>query len=176
MSKIKKFLDFITGYTGFSNKLNRMVNRERTPDGVNIPTTMTSEQVLELYSMIKDYVSPVGDVDGVTITWQNSQVEKGVVNMLSFDRQYFPIYKITGLDSFIVYANLKVKNDVNMSELELEINSAKAQLASEDFILEWKKVNPTPNIRRSVEDFMMSLVVKHKSYKPPVQKRMRRAA
>jgi len=163
MSKIKKFLDFITGYTSFSNKLNRMVNRERTVDYGDVFTTMTPEQILELYSMIKDYVSPVGDVDGVTITWQQSRVERGVVNMLAFDRHYLPIYQITGLDSFIVYANLKVREGVNISELELEINSAKAQLASEDFILERK-------IGASV------LTVKHKSYKPPVQKRMRRAA
>ncbi len=174
MSKIKKFLDFITGYTNFSNKLNRMVNRERTPDGGNIPTTMTQEQILELYSMIKDYVSPVGDVDGVTITWQQSQVIKGVVNMLAFDGHYFPIYKITGLDSFIVYSNLKVKNSVNMSDLELELNSAKSQLASEDFILEWGKVDMRKY--RDIRDAEWILTVKHKSYKPPVQKRMRRVA
>jgi len=150
MSKIKKFLDFITGYTSFSNKLNRMVNRERTPDEGNIPTTMTSEQILELYSMIKDYVSPVGDVDGVTITWQQS------------------IYKITGLDSFIVYANLKVKNSVNMSDLELELNSAKSQLASEDFILGWEKVDMRKY--RDIRDAEWVLTIKHKSYKQPVQK------
>lgn len=174
MSKIKKFLDFITGYTSFSNKLNRMVNRERTPDEDNITTTMTPEQILELYSMIKDYVSPVGDVDGVTITWQQSRVERGVVNMLAFDRHYLPIYQITGLDSFIVYANLKVREGVNISELELEINSAKAQLASEDFILEWEKVDMRKY--RDIRDAEWVLTVKHKSYKPPVQKRMRRAA
>ncbi len=174
MSKIKKFLDFITGYTGFSNKLNRMVNRERTPDVGNIPTTITPEQILELYSMIKDYVSPVGDINGVTITWQQSRVERGVVNMLAFDGHYSPIYKITGLDSFIVYANLKVKSSVNMSDLELELNSAKSQLASEDFILGYEKVDMRKY--RDIRDAEWVLTIKHKSYKPPVQKRMRRVA
>ena len=94
--------------------------------------------------------------------------------MLSFDRQYFPIYKITGLDSFIVYANLKVKSNVNMSDLELELNSAKAQLASEDFILGYEKVDMRKY--RDVRDAEWVLTIKHKSYKPPVQKRMRRAA
>lgn len=29
MGKIKKFLDYITGYTSYQSKLNRMVNRTR---------------------------------------------------------------------------------------------------------------------------------------------------
>jgi len=160
MSKIKKFLDFITGYTSFSNKLNRMVNRERTPDVGNIPTTMTPEQILELYSMIKDYIAPVGDIEGVEVRWQEATVDRGVVNMKLRDRS--------------AYSNLKVKNSVNMSDLELELNSAKAQLASEDFILGWEKVDMRKY--RDIRDAEWILTVKHKSYKPPVQKRMRRVA
>ena len=159
MSKIKKFLDFITGYTSFSNKLNRMVNRDRQVD-IPIPNTNTLsvEEILELYSLIKDYVSPVGDITGVELQWKTAKIGPNCVEM--------PNIAIRGLDSFMVYATLILSKDVDFHVLESEIESAKSQLESEDFILECE-------IRSSRSAI---LTIKHRSYIQPVQKRMRRAA
>ena len=174
MSKIKKFLDFITGYTSFNNKLNKMVNRDREIKATN--PSLSTDEILELYSLVKDYVSSVGDIPGVEITWQKTasmqslRDDSNYISMKSFKGGY-TTNDIKGLDSFMVQANLKITSDVNMDELINEINSSINQLESEDFILEWKVLD-----EKNFQPVKMQLVVKHKSYNQPVPKRMRRAA
>jgi len=174
MSKIKKFLDFITGYTSFNNKLNKMVNRDRQVKEIN--PSLSTDDILELYSLIKDYVSSVGDIPGVEIRWQETALMQSLrdnsnyVSMISF-RGHHTTNNIQGLDSFMVQANLIITSDVNMDELINEINSSINQLESEDFILEWKVLD-----EKNFQPVKMQLVVKHKSYNQPVQKRMRRVA
>ena len=176
MSKIKKFLDFITGYTSFNNKLNRMVNRDREIKATN--PDLSTDEILELYSLIKDYVSSVGDIPGVEITWQETEVGPNYVSVKSFPYtttwRYHTSNNIQGLDSFMVQASLVMSNDVNIDEVFQEINSAKAQLESEDFKIEWEMIDM--NQFRHVRDRICNLTIKHKSYNQPVPKRMRRAA
>jgi hypothetical protein len=179
MSKIKKFLDFITGYTSFNNKLNRMVNRDREVVVTN--PSLSTDEILDLYSLIKDYLSSVGDIPGVSIMWQETEVGPNYVSMKSLEVQAIarlPMrlggYNIEGLNSFRVQANLVMSDDVNFDEVLQEINSAKAQLESEDFKLEWEMVDM--NQFRHVRDRICNLTIKHKSYNQPVPKRMRRAA
>ena len=176
MSKIKKFLDFITGYTSFNNKLNRMVNRDREIKATN--PDLSTDEILELYSLIKDYVSSVGDIPGVEITWQKTEVGPNYVSVKSFPYtttwRYHTSNNIQSLDSFMVQASLVMSNDVNIDEVFQEINSAKAQLESEDFKLELEMIDMRQF--RHVRDRICNLTVKHKSYSQPVPKRMRRAA
>ena len=176
MSKIKKFLDFITGYTSFNNKLNRMVNRDREIKATN--PDLSTDEILELYSLIKDYVSSVGDIPGVEITWQETEVGPNYVSVKSFPYtttwRYHTSNNIQGLDSFMVQASLVMSDDVNIDEVFQEINSAKAQLESEDFKIEWEMIDM--NQFRHVRDRICNLTIKHKSYNQPVPKRMRRAA
>ena len=176
MSKIKKFLDFITGYTSFNNKLNRMVNRDREIKATN--PDLSTDEILELYSLIKDYVSSVGDIPGVEITWQKTEVGPNYVSVKSFPYtttwRYHTSNNIQSLDSFMVQASLVMSNDVNIDEVFQEINSAKAQLESEDFKIEWEMIDM--NQFRHVRDRICNLTIKHKSYNQPVPKRMRRAA
>lgn len=176
MSKIKKFLDFITGYTSFNNKLNRMVNRDREIKATN--PDLSTDEILELYSLIKDYVSSVGDIPGVEITWQETEVGPNYVSVKSFPYtttwRYHTSNNIQSLDSFMVQASLVMSNDVNIDEVFQEINSAKAQLESEDFKIEWEMIDM--NQFRHVRDRICNLTIKHKSYSQPAPKRMRRAA
>jgi len=168
MSKIKKFLDFITGYTSFNNKLNRMVNRDRQVVETN--PSLSTDEILELYSLVKDYLSSIGDIPGVSIMWQKTEVGPNYVWMKSLEGGY-NTNNIEGLNSFRVQANLSITSDVNMDELINEIKSSMSQLESEDFILEWKVLD-----EKNFQPVKMQLVVKHKSYNQPVPKRMRRAA
>jgi hypothetical protein len=168
MSKIKKFLDFITGYTSFNKKLDRMVNRNREVVATN--PSLSTDEILDLYSLIKDYLSSIGDIPGVSITWQKTEVGPNYVWMKSLEGGY-NTNNIEGLNSFRVQANLSITSDVNMDELINEINSSMSQLESEDFILEWKVLD-----EKNFQPVKMQLVVKHKSYEAPVPKRMRRAA
>ena len=176
MSKIKKFLDFITGYTSFNNKLNKMVNRDREIKATN--PDLSTDEILELYSLIKDYVSSVGDIPGVEITWQETEVVPNYVSVKSFPYtttwRYHTSNNIQSLDSFMVQASLVMSNDVNIDEVFQEINSAKAQLESEDFKIEWDMIDM--NQFRHVRVRICNLTIKHKSYSQPVPKRMRRAA
>ena len=176
MSKIKKFLDFITGYTSFNNKLNKMVNRDREIKATN--SDLSTDEILELYSLIKDYVSSVGDIPGVEITWQETEVGPNYVSVKSFPYtttwRYHTSNNIQSLDSFMVQAILVMSNDVNIDEVFQEINSAKAQLESEDFKIEWEMIDM--NQFRNVRDRICNLTIKHKSYSQPAPKRMRRAA
>ena len=176
MSKIKKFLDFITGYTSFNNKLNKMVNRDREIKATN--SDLSTDEILELYSLIKDYVSSVGDIPGVEITWQETEVGPNYVSVKSFPYtttwRYHTSNNIQSLDSFMVQASLVMSNDVNIDEVFQEINSAKAQLESEDFKIEWEMIDM--NQFRNVRDRICNLNIKHKSYSQPAPKRMRRAA
>ena len=168
MSKIKKFLDFITGYTSFNKKLDRMVNRDREVVATN--PSLSTDEILELYSLVKDYLSSIGDIPGVSIMWQKTEVGPNYVWMKSLEGGY-NTNNIEGLNSFRVQANLSITSDVNMDELINEINSSMSQLESEDFILEWKVLD-----EKNFQPVKMQLVVKHKSYNQPVPKRMRRAA
>jgi len=176
MSKIKKFLDFITGYTSFNKKLDRMVNRDREVVATN--PSLSTDEILDLYSLIKDYLSSVGDIPGVSITWQETEVGPNYVSMKSFSYtttwRHHASNNIEGLNSFRVQANLVMSDDVNFDEVLQEINSAKSQLESEDFKLEWEMVDMDQF--RHVRDRICNLTIKHKSYEAPVQKRMRRAA
>ena len=182
MSKIKKFLDFITGYTSFNNKLNIMVNRDREIKATN--PDLSTDEILELYSLIKDYVSSVGDIPGVEITWQETEVGPNYVSVKLLPCgsgrivTYLP-NRIQSLDSFMVQATLKIDKGSDFKQIEMEIDSAKAQLESEDFILEW--VRDTGIIGKAEDiinyvDVYNKLIIKHKSYNQPVPKRMRRAA
>jgi hypothetical protein len=168
MSKIKKFLDFITGYTSFNKKLDRMVNRDRQVVATN--PSLSTDEILDLYSLIKDYLSSIGDIPGVSIMWQKTEVGPNYVCMKSLEGGY-NTNNIEGLNSFRVQANLSITSDVNMDELINEIKSSMSQLESEDFILEWKVLD-----EKNFQPVKMQLVVKHKSYNQPVTKRMRRAA
>ena len=168
MSKIKKFLDFITGYTSFNKKLDRMVNRDREVVATN--PSLSTDEILELYSLVKDYLSSIGDIPGVSIMWQKTEVGPNYVWMKSLEGGY-NTNNIEGLNSFRVQANLSITSDVNMDELINEIKSSMSQLESEDFILEWKVLD-----EKNFQPVKMQLVVKHKSYNQPVPKRMRRAA
>ena len=167
MSKIKKFLDFITGYTSFNNKLNRMVNRDRQVVETN--PSLSTDEILELYSLVKDYLSSIGDIPGVSIMWQKTEVGPNYVWMKSLEGGY-NTNNIEGLNSFRVQGSLSITSDVNMDELINEIKSSMSQLESEDFILEWKVLD-----EKNFQPVKMQLVVKHKSYNQPVPKRMRRA-
>jgi len=167
MSKIKKFLDFITGYTSFNKKLDRMVNRNREVVATN--PSLSTDEILDLYSLIKDYLSSIGDIPGVSITWQKTEVGPNYVWMKSLEGGY-NTNNIEGLNSFRVQGSLSITSDVNMDELINEIKSSMSQLESEDFILEWKVLD-----EKNFQPVKMQLVVKHKSYNQPVPKRMRRA-
>jgi hypothetical protein len=171
MSKIKKFLDFITGYTSFNKKLDRMVNRDREVVATN--PSLSTDEILDLYSLIKDYLSSIGDIPGVSIMWQKTEVGPNYVWMKSLEGGY-NTNNIEGLNSFRVQANLVISDDVNVDEVLQEINSAKAQLESEDFKLEWE----VADMRRfrNIRNRICNLTIKHKSYEEPVQKRMRRAS
>jgi hypothetical protein len=171
MSKIKKFLDFITGYTSFNKKLDRMVNRDREVVATN--PSLSTDEILDLYSLIKDYLSSVGDIPGASIMWQKTEVGPNYVWMKSLEGGY-NTNNIEGLNSFRVQANLVVSDDVNFDEVLQEINSAKSQLESEDFKLEWEMVDMRRF--RNIRNRICKLTIKHKSYEEPVQKRMRRAA
>ena len=124
MSKIKKFLDFITGYTSFNNKLNRMVNRDRQVVETN--PSLSTDEILELYSLVKDYLSSIGDIPGVSIMWQKTEVGPNYVWMKSLEGGY-NTNNIEGLNSFRVQANLSITSDVNMDELINEIKSSMSQ-------------------------------------------------
>jgi hypothetical protein len=171
MSKIKKFLDFITGYTSFNKKLDRMVNRDREVVATN--PSLSTDEILDLYSLIKDYLSSIGDIPGVSIMWQKTEVGPNYVWMKSLEGGY-NTNNIEGLNSFRVQANLVISDDVNFDEVLQEINSAKSQLESEDFKLEWEMVDMRRF--RNIRNRICNLTIKHKSYEAPVQKRMRRAA
>ena len=171
MSKIKKFLDFITGYTSFNKKLDRMVNRDREVVATN--PSLSTDEILDLYSLIKDYLSSIGDIPGVSIMWQKTEVGPNYVWMKSIEGGY-NTNNIEGLNSFRVQANLVISDDVNFDEVLQEINSAKSQLESEDFKLEWEMVDMRRF--RNIRSRICNLNIKHKSYEAPVQKRMRRAA
>jgi hypothetical protein len=175
MSKIKKFLDFITGYTSFNKKLDRIVNRDREVVATN--PSLSTDEILDLYSLIKDYLSSVGDIPGVSIMWQKTEVGPNYVWMKSLGG--YNTNNIEGLNSFRVQGTLKIDKGSDFKQIEMEIDSAKSQLESEDFILEW--VRDTEIIGKAEDiinyvDVYNKLTVKHKSYKAPVQKRMRRAA
>ena len=96
MSKIKKFLDFITGYTSFNKKLDRMVNRDREVVATN--PSLSTDEILDLYSLIKDYLSSIGDIPGVSITWQETEVGPNYVWMKSLEGGY-NTNNIEGLNS-----------------------------------------------------------------------------
>lgn len=56
MGKIKKFLDYITGYTSYQNKLNRMVNRSREYQAeprVTGHSQMTADEILETFQRLE---------------------------------------------------------------------------------------------------------------------------
>jgi hypothetical protein len=171
MSKIKKFLDFITGYTSFNKKLDRMVNRDREVVATN--PSLSTDEILDLYSLIKDYLSSIGDIPGASIMWQETEVGPNYVSMKSLEGEY-NTNNIEGLNSFRVQANLVMSDDVNVDEVLQEINSATAQLDSEDFKLEWEMADMRRF--RNIRSRICNLNIKHKSYEAPVQKRMRRAA
>jgi hypothetical protein len=166
MGKIKKFLDYITGYTSYQNKLNRMVNRRRdieveeTPRGNN---TMTPEEIMETFSMIKDYLTLISDNEGVQITWPRVQIDTSWRNPASglavyqFETNY-KSYTISSLSTFIITGRIKISDVVNMEEFKIDFNSCKSQLKSEDFELEW-------NMTKS--NHFGEITVRHISCKKP---------
>jgi len=145
MGKIKKFLDYITGYTSYQNKLDRMVNRTReyqVEPQVTGNSQMTSDEILETFSMIREYLSLLSDTDGVQIIWQRykenpTSLLQGL-GLYQFETNYLS-HTITSLDNFIIYAQLKITKDVDMKQFQSDFESCKSQLKSEDFVLEWNK-------------------------------------
>ena len=149
MGKIQKFIDFITGYSSYKKGIDQMANRVRNFDTQPQNSDLTSNQKLELLNMIKDYCSGISDLNGVDLRWQDIQTP------------------YSDLKSFQVTATVKIQPE-SQSDFDTELQSAKSQLKSEDFVLEY-----VPELYRNGQG---TIVVHHKSYSPPKTKRMRRAA
>lgn len=145
MGKIKKFLDYITGYTSYQSKLNRMVNRTREYQAgpqVTGNSQMTADEILETFSMIKDYLTLLSDTAGVQVIWprykKNPTALLQGLGLFQFETNYLS-HTITSLNNFIIHAQLKISKDVDMKQFQLDFESCKSQLKAEDFILEWYK-------------------------------------
>jgi hypothetical protein len=145
MDKIKKFLDYITGYTSYQSKLNRMVNRTREYQAgpqVTGNSQMTADEILETFSMIKDYLTLLSDTAGVQVIWprykKNPTALLQGLGLFQFETNYLS-HTITSLNNFIIHAQLKISKDVDMKQFQLDFESCKSQLKAEDFILEWHK-------------------------------------
>ena len=149
MGKIQKFIDFITGYSSYKRGIDQMANRVRNFDPQPQNSDLTPNQKVELLNMIKDYCNGMSDLNGVDLRWQDIQTP------------------YSDLKSFQVTATVKIQPE-SQSDFDTELQSAKSQLKSEDFVLEY-----VPELYRNGSG---TIVVNHKSYSPPKTKRMRRAA
>jgi hypothetical protein len=149
MGKIQKFIDFITGYSSYKRGIDQMVNRVRNFDPQPQNSDLTPNQKVELLNMIKDYCNGISDLNGVDLRWKDIQTP------------------YSDLKSFQVTATVKIQPE-SQSDFDTELQSAKSQLKSEDFVLEY-----VPELYRNGTG---TIVVNHKSYSPPKTKRMRRAA
>ena len=149
MGKIQKFIDFITGYSSYKRSVDQMANRVRNFDPQPQNSDLTPNQKVELLNMIKDYCNGMSDLNGVDLRWQDIQTP------------------YSDLKSFQVTATVKIQPE-SQSDFDTELQSAKSQLKSEDFVLEY-----VPELYRNGSG---TIVVNHKSYSPPKTKRMRRAA
>ncbi len=149
MGKIQKFIDFITGYSSYKKGIDQMANRVRNFDTQPQNSDLTPNQKVELLNMIKDYCSGISDLNGVDLRWQDIQTP------------------YSDLKSFQVTATVKIQPE-SQNDFYTELQSAKSQLKSEDFVLEY-----VPELYRNGQG---TIVVHHKSYSPPKTKRMRRAA
>jgi hypothetical protein len=149
MGKIQKFIDFITGYSSYKRGIDQMANRVRNFDPQPQNSDLTPNQKVELLNMIKDYCNGMSDLNGVDLRWQDIQTP------------------YSDLKSFQVTATVKIQPE-SQSDFDTELQSAKSQLKSEDFVLEY-----VPELYRNGTG---TIVVNHKSYSPPKTKRMRRAA
>lgn len=149
MGKIQKFIDFITGYSSYKKGIDQMANRVRNFDTQPQNSDLTPNQKVELLNMIKDYCNGMSDLNGVDLRWQDIQTP------------------YSDLKSFQVSATVKIQPE-SQSDFDTELQSAKSQLKSEDFVLEY-----VPELYRNGTG---TIVVNHKSYSPPKTKRMRRAA
>jgi hypothetical protein len=149
MGKIQKFIDFITGYSSYKRGVDQMANRVRNFDPQPQNSDLTPNQKVELLNMIKDYCNGMSDLNGVDLRWQDIQTP------------------YSDLKSFQVTATVKIQPE-SQSDFDTELQSAKSQLKSEDFVLEY-----VPELYRNGTG---TIVVNHKSYSPPKTKRMRRAA
>jgi hypothetical protein len=149
MGKIQKFIDFITGYSSYKRGIDQMVNRVRNFDPQPQNSDLTPNQKVELLNMIKDYCNGMSDLNGVDLRWQDIQTP------------------YSDLKSFQVTATVEIQPE-SQSDFDTELQSAKSQLKSEDFVLEY-----VPELYRNGRG---TIVVNHKSYSPPKTKRMRRAA
>ena len=118
MGKIQKFIDFITGYSSYKKGIDQMANRVRNFDTQPQNSDLTSNQKLELLNMIKDYCSGISDLNGVDLRWQDIQTP------------------YSDLKSFQVTATVKIQPE-SQSDFDTELQSAKSQLKSEDFVLEY---------------------------------------
>ena len=155
MKQIQKFIDFIKGHSSVEK------HQEES-------SKLTPEQSLELYNMIKDCCVAIGDVDGVELNWQNVDISNNKFKVLFLNRitQHMGEYYINNLNNFMVKAKVKIKTEQNIhDEFLKEIESAKSQLASEDFILSYERSN--------YNEYAGKIIVKHKSFIEP--KRMGRA-
>jgi hypothetical protein len=151
MGKIQKFIDFITGYSSYKRGIDQMANRVRNFDPQPQNSDLTPNQKVELLNMIKDYCNGISDLNGVDLRWQD-------------------IEPYSDLKSFRVKASIKIQPE-SQSDFDTELQSAKSQLSSEDFVLEY-----VPELHWSAL-FDGTIVVNHKSYRPPTPpKRMRRVA
>jgi len=150
MGKIQKFIDFITGYSSYKRGIDQMANRVRNFDPQPQNSDLTPNQKVELLNMIKDYCNGISDLNGVDLRWQD-------------------IEPYSDLKSFRVKASIKIQPE-SQSDFDTELQSAKSQLSSEDFVLEY-----VPELHWSAL-FDGTIVVNHKSYSPPRTKRMRRVA
>jgi len=149
MGKIQKFIDFITGYSSYKRGIDQMANRVRNFDPQPQNSDLTPNQKVELLNMIKDYCNGISDLNGVDLRWKDIQTP------------------YSDLKSFQVTASVKIQPE-SQSDFDTELQSAKSQLSSEDFVLEY-----VPELYRNGTG---TIVVNHKSYSPPKTKRMRRAA
>jgi hypothetical protein len=156
MGKIRKFIDFITGVVGFDpysrhtpdayrRDVDQMVNRVSNfdPQPQNSQPSkkqakLTPNQKVELLNMIKDYCSGMSDLNGVDFRWHG-------------------IGPYSDLKSFRVKASIKIQPE-SQSDFDTELQSAKSQLSSEDFVL-------TKN--QGLAKGAGNIEVHHKSYRPP---------
>ena len=156
MKQIQKFIDFIKGHSSVEK------HQEES-------SKLTPEQSLELYNMIKDCCVAIGDVDGVELNWQNVDISNNKFKVLFWQPWVLGDvgdYYINNLNNFMVQAKVKIKTEQNIhDEFLKEIESAKSQLASEDFILSYERSN--------YNEYAGKIIVKHKSFIEP--KRMGRA-
>ncbi len=160
MGKIQKFIDFITGYSSYKRSIDQMVNRVRNFDPQPQNSDLTPNQKVELLNMIKDYCNGISDLNGVDLRWKDIQTPRTFAGA-----ELLPTY--SDLKSFQVTATVKIQPE-SQNDFYTELQSAKSQLSSEDFVLEY-----VPELYRNGTG---TIVVNHKSYSPPKTKRMRRAA